>query len=100
MNGQVVCALSNAMEPSLKGTRCGWNGAAEKPVEVFRNSLINETKLCSLAEFEAISFFFMTQADSEGLEKIDLNYTKVDFKKIDDPVAADGLFKMAVFNRL
>lgn len=51
------------MEPSLKEAKYGWNGAEENNGEVFRNSLISSTKLCTAAEFEAISFYFKTSPE-------------------------------------
>ena len=63
LNGQVIWALSNAIEPSLKGAQYGWNGKPIRNEEVFRNTLISSTMLCSAEEFESISFFFKTQWD-------------------------------------
>lgn len=65
LNGQVIRALSNAMEPSLKGAQYGWNGEVKLGEEVYRNSLISAIKLCTVAEFEAISFYFKTEEDPE-----------------------------------
>ena len=65
LNGQVIRALGNAIEPSLKGAQYGWNGTPISNEEVFRNTLISSTKLCSAAEFESISFFFKTEWDLE-----------------------------------
>ena len=59
LNGKVIRALGNAIEPSLKGVKFGWNGTPlSNEKEVFRNTLISSTKLCSAEEFESISFFF------------------------------------------
>ena len=40
LNGQVIRALGNAMEPSLKGAQFGWNGMPMAEDEVFRNKLV------------------------------------------------------------
>ena len=61
LNGQVIRALSYAMEPSLKGASYGWNGKSLKAEELFRNTLVSSTKLCSAAEFERLTFFFKAQ---------------------------------------
>jgi len=68
--------------------------------ELFCNTLISSTKLCSVAEFESISFFFKTELDPETNQTIDMTFTKADFKKVDDEAAAEGLFKMGVFNHI
>ena len=60
LKSQVVRALGNAMEPSLKGARCSWNDQEVSIGEVYRNSLVSQTKLCTAAEFQAISFSFKT----------------------------------------
>ena len=101
MNGQVVRALGNAIEPSLKGAKYGWNGTPiSNEKEVFRNTLISSTKLCSAAEFESISFFFKTEWDQETEQAFDMSFTKADFKKVEDAAAAEGLFKMGVLNHI
>ena len=51
LNGLVIKALSNAMEPSLKDTSYGFNDQLTEAKEVFRNSLISETKLMSPEQF-------------------------------------------------
>ena len=40
LNGQVIHALGNAMEPSLKAAQFGWNGVPMETDEVFRNRLV------------------------------------------------------------
>ena len=76
LNGQVVSALSNAMEPSLKGAQYGWNGENINRDEIYRNSLVSLNKLCSRSEFEAIQFFFKTEEDPlVSHEQIDLTFT-------------------------
>ena len=37
LKGCVIRALSNAMEPSLKGVSYGWNNQLEKEHELYRN---------------------------------------------------------------
>lgn len=67
LNGQVIRALSDAMEPSFKGVSYGWNGQNEKSEEeLFRNNLVHSTKLCmTVEEFEAVTFAFNTKPDPE-----------------------------------
>ena len=52
LNGLVIKALSNAMEPSLCDTRYGFNDQLSDAKEIFRNSLISETRFLTSAEFE------------------------------------------------
>ena len=42
LNGLVIGALQNAMEPSFKDTEFGFNGDFNYPKELFRNTLIHE----------------------------------------------------------
>ena len=49
LNGLVIKALSNAMEPSLCDTRYGFNDQLTDAKEIFRNALISETRLMSPA---------------------------------------------------
>lgn len=80
LNGQVIRALSNAMEPSLKGASHGWMGKAnDQAQELYRNSLLTSTKVFSASEFESVSFFFRTEEDPVTKQKIDLTFGKVDF---------------------
>lgn len=58
LNGLVVRALSNAMEPSLCDTKYGFNGEMSEGEEMFRNSLVVSTKLMSEQEFSQLSFKF------------------------------------------
>ncbi len=61
LNGLVIKALSNAMEPSLCDTRYGFNDQLTDAKEIFRNTLISETRLISLAQFEKLKFSFKTK---------------------------------------
>ena len=47
LNGLVIKALQSAMEPSLKDTQYGFNGKLTEAKEIYRNTLISETKLIS-----------------------------------------------------
>ena len=47
LNGQVVRALQNAMEPSLKAVKLGWNDLLQDANEVFRNQLVHSTCIFS-----------------------------------------------------
>ena len=51
LNGLVVNALSNAMEPSLKDSQITWNGKVENKKELFRNTLLYSTHLMTEQEF-------------------------------------------------
>lgn len=48
LNGLVIKALLNAMEPSLCETHFGFNDDLTDAGEVFRNSLISETRLVTM----------------------------------------------------
>ena len=64
INGQVIQALQNAMQPSLKEVEYGWNGSIEvDKSEVFRNSLINSTTLIKAENLSAVEFNFNTARD-------------------------------------
>ena len=99
LNGQVIRALSNAMEPSLKGAKYGFNTDLSTDEEVFRNQMVYATKLGSAADFNQLSFTFKTDTDPITQQKIDLTFSKVDFQKVEGP-AAEAIFKMAVHNEL
>ena len=100
LNGQVIRSLQNAMQPSLKDVEYGWNGETSKDAaEIFRNSLIYSTKLIMAKDLAAITFRFKTAEDPETRQKIELDFTQIDFKKIEG-AAGEALFKMAVFNHL
>lgn len=45
LNGLVIRALSNAMEPSLCDTRYGFNDDLNEANEIFRNTLIMDSRL-------------------------------------------------------
>ena len=99
LNDKVNQCLSNSMEPRLKGAQFGWSGENVNHKDIQYNTLVSLTRLCSRSEFESIQFFFRSEEDpAEQLEMIDLTFTKADFKRIEDEEAAQGLFKMAVFN--
>lgn len=61
LNGLVVRALSNAMEPSLCETKFGFNGLMSEAEETYRNTLIMSSKLMSEQEFSQLSFKFQTK---------------------------------------
>ena len=56
LNGLVIKALSNAMEPSLCDTQYGFNGNISDAKEVFRNTLIMDSRILSQNEFNELKF--------------------------------------------
>ena len=94
-------SLSDSMEPRLKGAQYGWSGENLNHKEIYHNTLVSLTKLCSKSEFQSIQFFFRSEEDpAEQLEKIDLTFTAADFKRIEDEEAAQAFFKMVVSNAI
>ena len=52
MNGQVIKALQQATEPSLKNCRIAWEGHGDQPLnEVFRNQSIISTMIVPQDKF-------------------------------------------------
>ena len=98
LNDKVIESLSNSMEPSLKGAQYGWNGANSNDKEIYHNTLVSLTKLCNKQEFESIEFFFRSEEDPAG--RINANFTRENFKRIEDEEAAQAFFKMVVFNHI
>ena len=101
LNGKVIKALSNAMEPSLKGVSYGWNNVDEvSNQEIFRNSLVHSTTmLVSANSLNNLQFSFKSEQDQQTGKKIDLTFKKADFTKVEGTLAL-ALFKMAAFNKL
>ena len=58
LNAKVIRALSNAMEPSLKNAKWGWNNDLNKEEELYRNKLVHSTILLDASAFEEIKFEF------------------------------------------
>jgi len=56
LNGKVIRALSNAMEPSLFQAEFGFNGDLSPPTELYRNTLVFTSKLMPIHEFESVRF--------------------------------------------
>lgn len=82
LNGLVIKALSNAMEVSLRDTSYGFNGdSTAKDIEVYRNTLIHDTRLMTIAEFDALKFHFKA-TEEKSKEILDLNFSKDDFRKV------------------
>ena len=98
LNGLVISALGNAIEPSLKDSQISWNGKVEAKKELFRNSLLYSTRLMTAEEFESVAFAFSTSA-SDGKESLDWRFEKQDFKLVEGD-QADALFKMAVYREI
>ena len=65
LNGLVIRALSNAMEPSLKDSKVIWNGKEEGAKELYRNSLLYSSCLMSKADFANLSLYFKTTQSDE-----------------------------------
>lgn len=100
MSGLVIRALGQAYEPSHKDTVMQWNDeAAPAGCELFRNDLVYSTRVMPAASFEKnLSFKFSSKA-SEGLDAIDLSFSKADFVEVEGE-AAEALFKMAVLDQI
>ena len=80
LNGLVIRALQNAMEPSLFDTSYGFGPELmSAPEEIYRNTLIFATKLMSREEFSALEFFFKTKSE-DTREALDLHFTRADFQ--------------------
>ena len=101
LNGKVIKALSNAMEPSLKGVSYGWNKVDDvSKQEIFRNSLVHSTTMLSSAkEMKNLQFSFKSEHDKQTGKKIDFTFKQADFKKVEGTYAL-ALFKMAAFNKI
>jgi len=56
LNSQVIRALSNAMEPSLKDAKWGWNDNLNEAEELYRNKLVHSTILLDASVFDHIKF--------------------------------------------
>ena len=99
LNGLVIRALSNAMEASLRDTSYGFNGnSTVKESEVYRNTLIYDSRLMSAAEFDALKFNFKA-TEEQTKETLDLTFSKDDFREVTGQ-AAQMLFKMAVYGEI
>ena len=87
------------MEVSLRDTSYGFNGdSTAKDIEVYRNTLIHDTRLMTIAEFDALKFHFKA-TEEKSKEILDLNFSKDDFRKVTGQ-AAQMLFKMAVYGEI
>ena len=73
LNGLVINALSNAMEPSLKDSQISWNGKVESKKELFRNTLLYSTHLTNELDFQRVSFAFVTSS-ADNKESINLDF--------------------------
>ena len=99
LNGLVIRALSNAMEVSLRDTSYGFNGdQTALDIEVYRNTLIYDTRLLTIAEFEALNFHFKA-TEEKSKETLDLTFKKDDFREVTGQ-AAQMLFKKAVYGEI
>ena len=52
LNGLVIKALGQSMEPSVSGFQYGFNDKLTEKEELYRNTLISEIRLMSTDEFE------------------------------------------------
>lgn len=98
LNGLVIRALSNAMEPSLCDTRYGFNDQIIDAKELYRNTHIYATKLVNEAEFDRLRFTFKTKSD-DTREAINHEFTRGDFQEVDGD-AGEALVKMAVSHQI
>ena len=58
LNGLVITALSNSMEPSFCDTRYGFNDQLQEKNELFRNTLISEKMIIDAAQLADLKFRF------------------------------------------
>lgn len=56
LNGKVIRALGNAMEPSLFQSEFGFNGDLSPPEELYRNTLVFASKLMPINELKSVKF--------------------------------------------
>ena len=87
------------MEPSFQVTRCNFKGESYSGEELFRNTLVNKTKLIKTNELDGIEFYFETKPDPQTGEKIDLTFTKADFVELSGQ-AGESLIKRAAYKEL
>ena len=67
LNGLVVQALSNAMEPSLQEVSYKWNNLHPTKVgELYRNNQINSTNLIDVAKLDEMQFTLQAKQQKEG----------------------------------
>ena len=78
LNGQVIKALSASMEPSFCDTKYGFNNQLQEKNELFRNTLISEKMIISVAQLADLKFNFQTK-DDESHEALNLEFTQADF---------------------
>ena len=98
LNGQVVRALSMAMEPSLCDTKYGFNGELSEDSELFRNSLCADAAIIDAALLDELKFTFSTK-EAESREALNLEFNRVDFSEVQGE-AAQALFKMAAHRKI
>lgn len=95
LNGLVIRALSQAMEPSYKETRFGFNGKLCKPMELYRNVLVCESTLMTPLEFSNLKFTFTSKCDEvDRIRALELWFRRGDFHEVKNEAAKD-LFKIA-----
>jgi hypothetical protein len=58
LSGLVIKALSDAMEPSFKNVKFGFNGQITKGEEIYRNRMIFQTALIEMKDYANMSFSF------------------------------------------
>ena len=58
LNGQVIRALSIAMEPSFCDTKYGFNNKLQEKNELFRNELVSEKMIIDAAQLANLKFSF------------------------------------------
>ena len=73
LNGLVITALSNSMEPSFCDTRYGFNDQLQEKNELFRNTLISEKVIIDAEQLADLKFKFQTK-DGESQEALNLEF--------------------------
>ena len=71
-----------------------------KEHELYRNTLIFQTRIMSKEAFESVQYEFKTKPDPKTGEKIELSFSKADFKLVESEKAASALIKQAAYHRL
>lgn len=103
LNGQVIMALSLAMEPSLKQCSLAWNDKVQMLDEVFRYQSVISSQIIqtdvSPELFENLSFSFKSKNDPSSNLPIDLEFTKLAFTELTGEAASD-LIKFAAFQKI
>ena len=99
-NSQVITALAQAFEPSLKGCKLVFGDQQEELNEVFRNQTLYRSALMSKEEFEKMAFEFSSELDPVTQAPISFKFDSSDFRKLEDAGMAGALFKSAANSQM